>query len=125
MSHEDEVQLLCNKALKILTKEKIRFRPMARRGIIDTKKGYILARTNLRTKLITIDIYTARKREPMKIARILRSLCHEVAHHQKKPYRQLYRGKWITRQHFPLFYKQVSKNIEKLKSHKELFIYFD
>lgn len=121
----DLVQEVCDASLKVLTRsKKIRFRPMRRRGVVDTKKSYVIGRTNLQTGLITIDIFTPRKREPKKIASILRTLCHEVAHHQKPPFRQFYRFRWITRQHYPEFYQQVTKNIEKLKNHPEIKIHF-
>lgn len=122
--HILEVQSACDKALEILKTKKITFRPMQRRGVINTKKSYVLGRTNLETGLITIDIFTAKKREPKKIASILRILCHEVAHHQKKPYRERFRGKWIIRQHYPAFYEQVNENIRVLKESRELGEYF-
>ncbi len=124
MNHAEEVQFICDKALCILKMRNVSFRPMVRRKAVDSRKGYMLGRTNLKTGLITIDIYTARKRENKKISSILRVLCHEVAHHQKKPYRQLYRRKWIVRQHYPAFYRQVNKNVEKLKKDREVGVYF-
>ncbi len=97
------------------------------RRIRPIKKGcsFVIGRTNLKTGLITIDILTPKQRKPKKISSILRTLCHEIAHHQKPPYKQLYRFKWINRQHYPKFYKQVSKNIDKLKSDLRLLKYFD
>jgi len=126
MTHETIVQKVCNSALEILeVGEKIKFRPMRRKdNRVNTKRGFVIGRTNLRTGLITIDIYTPKKREPKKISSILRTLCHEVAHHQKMPFRQRFRGKWIARQHYPEFYDQVSKNIEKLRKNEELKRYF-
>ena len=114
---EEKVQAVCDKALRVLkVDKKIRFRPMRRKRRVNPKRGFVIGRTNLRTGLITIDILTPIKRGPKKISSILRTLCHEVAHHQKPPYRQFYRFKWINRQHYPKFYKQVTKNINKLKS---------
>ena len=98
---------------------------MKRKALIKKGSGFAIARTNLKTKLITIDILTPRKRQPKKIASILRTLCHEAAHHQKKPFRQRFKGHWITRQHYPRFYKQVKRNIEKLKNNKVLKNYFN
>ncbi len=119
------VQNVCDDALNILVgKTQIRFRPMRRKAIVDTKKSYVIGRTNLRTGLITIDIFTPRKREPKKISSILKTLCHEVAHHQKPPFRQFYRFRWITRQHYPDFYQQVNYNIEALKKHIKFKEYF-
>lgn len=125
MNFEEEVKGVCEHAFEILKQPKLKFRPMRRRSIINPKKGYTIARTNLKTGLITIDILTPRKREPKKISSILRTLAHEVAHHQKKPFRQLWRGKYINRQHYPAFYKQIKKNINKLKRDKRLDGYFN
>lgn len=114
---EKEVQEICDTALRALrAHEKIRFRPMRRRAVVNTRKSYVIGRTNLKTGLITIDIFTPTKREPKKISSILRTLCHEVAHHQKPPFRQFYRFRWIVRQHYPEFYEQVNYNIEILKT---------
>lgn len=116
MTHAKNVQIYCDRALTILGAEKLRFRPMNRlNNRVNTKRGFVIGRTNLKTGLITIDIYTPKERREKKISSILRTLCHEVAHHQKMPYRQRYKGKIITRQHYPIFYRQVTKNIDKLK----------
>lgn len=124
MGHENLVQNICDEALKILKMPKLKFRPMARRGLVNTKKSYIIGRTNLKTGLITIDIWTPKKREAKKISSILSILCHEIAHHQKSPYRQKYKGRLIIRRHYPKFYKQVTKNINALKADKILGEYF-
>lgn len=118
-SFDQLVTELCNKCIKILIpdNEKIRFRPMRRKGnVVNMKHGYVLGRTNLRTGLITIDVLTPKERKPKKISSILRTLCHEIAHHQKMPFHQRYKRKWIIRQHYPEFYDQVKKNIEILRS---------
>jgi len=125
MVHEKLVQLVCERALKTITRKKLKFRPMQRRTRVNTKRGFVIGRTSLKTGLITIDIWTPKKREPKKISSILRVLCHEAAHHQKKPYHQRYKGRWIIRQHYPGFYRQVAKNIEKLKKDKTIGKYFN
>jgi len=129
MSEEREfiefIQDACDVALQILRADKrIRFRPMIRRGVVNTRKSYVIGRTNLKTGLITIDIFTPTKREPKKVSSILRTLCHEVAHHQKPPFRQFYRWRWIIRQHYPEFYEQVNLNIEILKKHPQFENHF-
>ena len=78
----------------------------------------------MRTGVVTLDIYTARKRTPKKISAILSVLAHEIAHHQKPPYRQWHRGRWIIRQHYPDFYRQVNKNIYIMKKDALLGRYF-
>lgn len=123
--HETKTQQACDYALELLKVPSLKFRPMRRKARVDPKRGFVIARTNLKTKLITIDILTPLKREPKKISSILRSLCHEIAHHQKRPFRQRFRGRIITRQHFPKFYKQVTKNIEKLKKDQLLSRFFE
>jgi len=120
MEHKEETQKVCDQALEILGVEKIRFRPMNRKARINPNRGCLFGRTNLKTGLITIDIFTPLKREPKKISSILRTLCHEVAHHQRPPFRQLHRGRIISRQHYPKFYKQVTKNIEIIKKDSSL-----
>ena len=126
MTHEQTTQTVCDHALKILKLKKLHFRPMQRKNNrVNTKHGYVIARTNLKTKLITIDILTPKQRKPKKIASILRTLAHEIAHHQKPPFRQRYKGRWITRQHYPAFYRQVNKNILRLKKDKILNKFFE
>ncbi|MBU1349514.1 hypothetical protein KKC56_02225 [Patescibacteria group bacterium] len=124
-TYDQNIQTICDFAIKILKVDGLHFRPMRRKNNqVNTKYGYVLARTNLKTKLITIDIYTTKKRDAKKISSILRILCHEVAHHQKKPFRQRYKGKIINRQHYPEFYQQVNKNIKILASNTILKKYF-
>lgn len=119
------VQEICNQAIqKLKVDPKIRFRPMNRKTRVNPKRGFVIGRTNLKTGLITIDIFTPLKREPKKISSILRTLCHEVAHHQRPPFKQFYRFRWINRQHYPKFYNQVKKNIEKLKKDELFCKYF-
>lgn len=116
MNHEKECQLICEKALEILDYKFLHFQPMRRQNDhVNTKRGFVIGRTNLKTGLISIDIWTPKERRPKKISSILRTLCHEAAHHQKKPYRQRYRGRIINRMHYPIFYRQVQRNINKLK----------
>lgn len=116
MKFEREVEEICQKALETLGFKDLVFKILrSQQSIVNTKRNFVIGRTNLRTGLIEIDIWTPKKRRPKKISSILRTLCHEVAHHQKKPYRQRFRGRIITRMHFPIFYRQVNKNIARLK----------
>ena len=125
MTHEQITQTICEHALKILRTKKLRFRPMKRKNNrVNTKHGYVIARTNLKTGLITIDILTPKQRKPKKISSILRTLAHEIAHHQKPPFKQRHKGRWINRQHYPAFYRQVNKNILRLKKDKVLSEFF-
>ena len=123
MSHEELVQNICDQALETIGVENLRFKPMQRRKEV-SRRVIVLGRNNLRTGSITIDIFTPRKREPKKISSILKVLCHEVAHHQKKPFKQLYKFRWINRQHYPEFYQQVTENIEILKKNELFNKYF-
>lgn len=126
MEHENFTQKICDCAIDIIGISKVYFRPMRRlNNRVNTKRGFVIGRTNLKTGSISIDIYTPHKREPKKISSILRTLCHEIAHHQKKPFRQRYKGRWIIRQHYPEFYEQVNKNILELKKDKVLSEYFN
>lgn len=90
----------------------------------DTKKPFRVAYINLKSKKVVIDIYTPKKRLPKKPSVILRNLAHELAHCQKPPYRQLYRGKIINRIHYPAFYRRVNKNIKLFKKDKILRQFF-
>jgi hypothetical protein len=125
MDYNEYVQKVCDYALGILKINNLHFRPMRRKdNRVNTKRGFVIGRTNLKTGLITIDIFTPKKRELKKISSILGILCHEAAHHQKMPYRQRYKGKLITRMHYPVFYRQVKRNLSKLKKDKNLKDYF-
>ena len=116
MEYEIAVKEVCDQALQILGFKNLKFECLrARSEQINTKRSFVIGRTNLRTGLISIDIWTPKKRSPKKTSSILRTLCHEVAHHQKLPYRQRYKGRIINRMHYPIFYRQVQRNINKLK----------
>ncbi|KKT45228.1 MAG: hypothetical protein UW34_C0002G0046 [Parcubacteria group bacterium GW2011_GWA2_44_15] len=86
-------QEVCRRALAVFNMPQLHFLPMRKQADqINTKRGYVIGRTNLKTGLITIDIFTPKFRKPKAIASILRTLAHEVAHHQKPPYRSRFRG---------------------------------
>jgi len=99
--------------------------------VVRTGDGYVqsykLGYTNLASKLVVIDIYTQKLKKPKKYSSILSVMAHELAHHQKKPYRQLdlRRRKWINRIHYPEFYQQCNKNIEKFKKDKILKQFYE
>ena len=126
MNHQSLVQAVCDQALQLIKSSSnklipLKFRPMIRKNNrVNTRQGYAIGRTNLKTGLITIDIFTPKFRKPKAIASILRILAHEIAHHQKPPYRSKFRHKTIIRRHYPAFYKQVNKNILKFKKDKRL-----
>ena len=122
---EQLVHEVINHALHITRMKGFAFFPMRRSGPVKKNAGYIEGHTSLTSKTITIDIYTPRRRNPKKISAILAVLAHEIAHHQKPPYRQRFRGRIINRYHYPQFYKQVTKNIAKFKKDKELGKYYE
>lgn len=116
---------VCDYALNLFGLDRLKFRPMRRKNDhVNTKRGFVIGRTNLKTGLITIDIFTPRFRKPKKISSILRTLAHEAAHHQKTPYRSRFMGRIINRSHYPIFYRQVARNIKKFKKDKTLEAYF-
>ncbi len=117
-NHEQQVITAVTKALQVFRMKGFTFKIMNRTQPVKKNTSYIEGHTSLQTKTITIDIYTARLRKPKKISAILAVLAHEVAHHQKPPYRQQHKGRLITRMHYPEFYKQVTKNIKALKKHR-------
>lgn len=125
LSFDQKVQEICDYGLKLIGLEKLKFRPMRRRNDrVNTKRGFVVGRTNLKTGLVTIDIFTPKFRKPKKISSILRTLAHEAAHHQKLPYRSRFNGRIINRCHYPVFYRQVMRNINKLRQDKVLGEYF-
>ncbi|MFA5188313.1 MAG: hypothetical protein WC460_03055 [Patescibacteria group bacterium] len=122
--HQNRVEEIFQKACKCLKVTGFTFRVMNRQAPVNTARSFKVAYTNLKTKLVAIDIFTPKKREPKSINSILRVIAHEIGHHQKKPFRQLYRGHFITRSHYPGFYKQVNKNVAKFKKDPVLGLYF-
>ncbi|OIO15964.1 hypothetical protein COT27_01885 [Candidatus Kuenenbacteria bacterium CG08_land_8_20_14_0_20_37_23] len=130
MSHEEQIVQIFSRLKEIFILENFQFKIMRRqideegRGVLNLKRSYRLAHTSLKNKTITVDIYTPRFRKPKSIRSILNILAHEIAHHQKLPFRQRFRGRIITRQHYPAFYEQVNKNIEKIKRDEILKEYF-
>lgn len=125
LQHEFEVRKAIDRAFKVLRAKGFTFKVMQRHKPVAKNAGYVEGHTSFADKSVTIDIYTARLRKPKKISAILSVLAHEVAHHQKPPYRERHRGRWIIRYHYPKFYKQVNKNIAKLKKDKELQKYYE
>lgn len=127
MLFEQEVALSFARACGVLKLHGFTFRPMLGRTapVSNVKRAYRLGHTNIKTKTVTVDIYTARLRKQKKMSAILGVIAHELAHHQKSPYRERYRGRWINRIHYPAFYRQVKKNMEKFKKDEKLRNYFD
>ncbi|MFH0955847.1 MAG: hypothetical protein V1801_01370 [Candidatus Falkowbacteria bacterium] len=126
MEFEQRVQDICDYALILFGLNRLKFRPMRRQNNhVNTKRGLVIGRTNLKTGLITIDIFTPKFRKLKKISSILRTLAHETAHYQKPPYRSRFKGRIINRSHYPIFYRQVTRNINKFKKNKALGVYFN
>ena len=123
-AHEIMVKNICEYTCKLFKYPKMEIKIMRRVRPVTKNKSYIIGHTKIGGNTITLDIYTARLRKPKKISAILSVLVHEITHHQKPPYRQWHRGRWIVRQHFPRFYKKVTKNIDKLKKDKMIGKYF-
>ena len=113
-NHEQLAQLLFAKISKILKVSDITLKIMKRQGSKSNKR-YTLGYIDLQKRLIVLDIYTPKTLKPKSINGLIRTIVHEIAHLQKLPYRQRYRGRWITRQHYPEFYKQVERNLKKIK----------
>ena len=126
VSHEQEVSMAFIRACAVLRMRDFSFRAMRGReaGGVNTKRAYILGHTSLKNKTVTIDIYTAKKRKPKKVSAILAVIAHELAHHQKPPYRERFRGHWINRIHFPAFYRHVNTNIARFKKDAVLGKYY-
>jgi len=119
-----QVQTIFNHVCVILKAKDLRLQLMQRKGPVQNTNRYTLAYIKLDKKMVVLDVLTPKRRQPKSINSILRLLAHEIAHYQKPPYRQRYKGRWITRQHYPRFYKQVTKNVEKIKKDEILKQYF-
>lgn len=120
MDHIDRVEELFKHACNVLKVKNVKLKIINRKTDKVRRLGYL----NLKTRTIGLDILTPKKRQPKSLNSILRVIAHEIAHLQKKPYRQFYRGKWINRIHYPAFYKQVTRNINKFKKDKILKEFF-
>lgn len=126
MNQEELGIFLFERACKVLGLRGFKFQTMKRKQAVkDLRKSFRLAYINLKNKKLVLDLYTPRKRSPKKPSVILRTFAHELAHYQKPPYRQLWRGKIINRAHYPSFYCQVNRNIKIFKKDKILSQFFD
>ena len=123
--HKITPEYIFTLACKCLKVTGFTFRVMNRQAPVNSARNYSIAYTNLRTKVIAVDVLTPKRRQPRSINSFLRLLAHEIAHHQKKPYKQLYRGKIINRSHYPDFYQQVNQNIEQFKKDLVLSQFFN
>lgn len=123
-NHEQKISELFDRACAVLKMRGLNVRFMGQGRVINTKKTYSVGKASIAKKIITLDIYTPRFRKPKSVNGILRVIAHEVAHYQKLPYYQKYRGHLIARQHYPAFYRQVNKNIEKIKRDEVLGQFF-
>ena len=122
-SHEQLVHFLFKRICEILKVADLNFKIMQRKGS-KSNKSYTLGYINLKTRTICLDIYTPKTMKPKSFNGLIRTVCHEIAHLQKMPYKQFHRGRWITRQHYPQFYKQVDRNINKIKKDGVLGLHF-
>ncbi|MFH1173369.1 MAG: hypothetical protein V1692_02475 [bacterium] len=114
-SHEQNVQEAFGRLCAVFKMPGLNLRFMNPERKVNTKSAYTQGSAILSRNLITVDIYTPRFRKPKSLNGIIRILAHEIAHYQKPPYRQRYRGHLIARQHYPAFYRQVTRNIDKIK----------
>lgn len=123
--HEQNCENIFQRACEVLKLKGFAFKPK----IVKAKSGYVknyrLGYTNLKSKLVVVDIYTQKLKKQKKYSSILAVIAHELAHHQKKPYRQFYMFRWINRIHYPEFYKQVKKNIKKFKKDEVLGRFYE
>ena len=121
--HEELVYLLFERVCSILRFSDVNLKIMQRSGSKSNKR-YTLGYINLEKRLIVLDIYTPKTLKPKSLNGMIRTIVHELAHLQKPPYRQRYKGRWIARQHYPEFYKQVDKNLDKIKKDPILSMHF-
>lgn len=124
-NHEQRCEQIFHRACNALGLEGFKYKAKIVRAGDGYVRSYKLGYTNLESKLVVIDIYTQKKKEPKKYSSILSVIAHELAHHQKKPYRQFYNFRWINRIHYPEFYQQVKKNIEIFKKDEILSLHYE
>lgn len=120
---EEFIELLFKKVCQILARRDVTLHIIRRHGPKSNRsfiKGYI----NLKTKTIGLDILTPKTLKLKSANGLIRTLCHEIAHLQRQPYRQWHKRKWIIRQHYPAFYKQVEQNVAKIKKDPILGMHF-
>jgi len=125
MNHEQICEQIFQEACRVLKLRGFNFKPKVIRKNDGYVKNYKLGYTNLKSKLVVVDIYTQKLKKPKKYSSILAVIAHELAHHQKKPYRQFYKFRWINRIHYPKFYDQVVKNIKKFKKDRMLRRFYE
>jgi len=125
MSHEQLCEQIFQRACEVLRLEDFAFKPKIIRAGDGYVRNYRLGYTNLKSKLVVVDIYTRKLKKPKKYSSILAVIAHELAHHQKKPFRQFYMFRWINRIHYPEFYKQVNENIERFKKDEVLGRFYE
>ena len=124
-THEQNCEYIFKEACRVLKLKGFSFKPKIIRAGDGYVKNYKLGYTNLKSKLVVVDIYTQKLKKPKKYSSILAVIAHELAHHQKKPYRQFYKFRWINRIHYPKFYKQVVKNVGKFKKDGVLGMFYE
>ncbi|MBU1131941.1 hypothetical protein KKC32_01655 [Patescibacteria group bacterium] len=121
--HEELVNLMFERVCAILKISDVKFKIMNRQKS-KSNQSYVAGYINLRTRLIVLDIYTPKTLKPKSLNGLIRVLAHEIAHIQKPPYQQFHRGRWIVRQHYPAFYQQTERNINKIKKDNILGVHF-
>ena len=121
MRHEQNCQKIFKQACQVLGISGFKLQTIGEFGSLQKSKNrYVLGSINLRSKIVKVKIYTPKLSKPKSYASILRVIAHALAHWQKPPFKQLFKGRWINRMHFPEFYEQVNENIEKFRKDKFL-----
>lgn len=124
LNYEQKISELFDRACAVLKMRNLSVKFMEQGRVVNTKNSFAVGKASLAKRIITLDIYTPKFRKPKSINGILRVIAHEIAHYQKPPFRQRYRGHLIARKHYPAFYRQVNKNIIKIKKDPALGQFF-
>lgn len=123
--HLNHVDKLFLRACLILNVKNATWKPMTgRTAPVNTARDYSEGYTDIERREVTLDIFTPKRRDPRSSNGLLRLIAHELAHIQKPPYKERYKGRWINRIHYPEFYEQVNKNVDLLKQDAEFRGYF-
>lgn len=125
MTHEEICHQLFNHACRALKVGGLKLNTIGQLDSLrKSKNRYVMGSINLKNKIIKLKIFTPKTGKPKSYGSLLRIIAHELAHYQRPPFRQFFKGHWINRQHYPEFYWQVNDNIAKLRRDKVLGRFF-
>ena len=82
-THEENCEKIFQRSCEVLKLKGFTFKPKVIKEGDGYARNYKLGYTNLKSKLVVVDIYTQKLKKPKKYSSILAVIAHELAHHQK------------------------------------------